>query len=256
MEMNPPTRPVGGRGSSEAETLRGSERLEIQRIELARQSRADGVGALSTELAHELSQPLTAILSNAQVGRELLRRPEIDRPELDSILIDIEHDCRRAADIIGLMRRSLQRREHDYMQLASIVESALELVRTELDRRHIRVVLDRMMCLPPIRADRAQLEQVVLNLLANAADALAGTAPEDRAITISAAAERDRVTLAVAHAGARLPEPIITTKDHGLGLGLAISRAIAEAHGGQLWARNSSDGGAVFHVELPIKEAE
>jgi two-component system, LuxR family, sensor kinase FixL len=222
---------------------------------------AAAIDGLSGALAHELNQPLTAILSNSQAGRELLRKTKIDRDELNAIMVDIEHDARRASEVIGHVRALLRRRNDHYevVRMASIIDDVLDVMRGELARRNIRVNVSPLEDLPAMRADRVQLQQVLINLLSNAADAMSGVDQHGRTVAISAVAGNRRIMLTVADSGcgigAEKPdvifEPFLTTKRHGLGLGLALCRSIVEAHGGRIWGENGPSGGAVFHIELP-----
>jgi PAS domain S-box-containing protein len=264
---NKPIRMVGTaiditeRKRNEDERARAQLQLQEQRVELAHLSRAAATGALSGALAHELKQPLSAILSNAQAGRKYLGKRDVDRDELASILADIESDGRRAGDVIHHLRNLLHRAEEDceLVRLDTIVDEVLHLVHSDLVGRNVRVVLGPMASLPSILADRVQVQQVVLNLLNNAADAMSGTEPRDRKIVISASANDDRVRLTVADSGCgfgaqnpdRIFKPFVTTKRNGLGLGLSISRSIVETHGGRIWAENNASGGASLHMEFP-----
>jgi C4-dicarboxylate-specific signal transduction histidine kinase len=224
-------------------------------------NRAAAIGGLSGALAHELNQPLTAILSNSQAGQQLLRRSKIDQEELNAIMFDIEHDARRAGEVIGHVRDLLQRRDDHYeiVRVKSVVDDVLDLMHSDLVRRNVRVEVGPLESLPAMRADRVQLQQVLINLLSNAVDAMSGVDPGSRVIAISAVTRKRRVMLTVADSGCGITtekpdvifEPFLTTKHDGLGLGLAICRSIAEAHGGRIWGENAPSGGAAFHLELP-----
>ena len=172
------------------------------------------------------------------------------------------HWIRRAGEVIHHLRNLLQRGDEHFeiVHLDAVVSDVLQLVHSDLVARNIRVSLAPMSSLPEILGDRVQLQQVVLNLLNNAADAMSNVAPRDRRISIGAALEAERVHLRVADTGCgfgdRNPDsifkPFVTTKRNGLGLGLSISRSIVEAHGGRIWAENNSNGGATLHMVLPV----
>ncbi|HET8698806.1 MAG TPA: ATP-binding protein [Gammaproteobacteria bacterium] len=265
---NRPIRMVGtaiditDRKRSEDERARAQLQLHEQRIELAHLSRAAAAGALSGALAHEIKQPLSAILSNAQAGQRYLTQPHYDREELAAILHDIENDGRRAGQVIYHLRNLLHRGEEHYevVPLDAVVRDVLQLMHSDFVARNIRVTLTSMSSLPPILADRVQLQQVMLNLLNNAADSMSNVEPRERRIAIGATIEGERVHVTVADTGYGFAnsdpdiifKPFVTTKRHGLGLGLSISRSIVETHGGRIWAENNSNGGATLHVTLPI----
>jgi signal transduction histidine kinase len=253
---------ITDRKRSEDERARAQLQLHEQRIELAHLARAATAGALSGALAHEIKQPLSAILANSQAGQRYLAQRNFDRAELAAILRDIESDGRRAGEVIHHLRNLLHRGDEHYevVQFDAVVRDVLQLVHSDLVARNIRVTVTPMSSLPPILADRVQLQQVMLNVLNNAADAMSNVEPSERRIAIGAATEGDRVHITVADTGCGFgsdnPEsifkPFVTTKRHGLGLGLSISRSIVETHGGRIWAENNSNGGATVHVTLPI----
>ena len=249
------------RKRAEDERARNLLQLQEQRVELAHLGRAAAAGALSGALAHELKQPLSAILSNAQAGQKYLRRADIDREELGEILLDIEGAGRRAGEVIHHLRNLLHRGEQHFelVHLESVIDDVLHLIHSDLVARNVRVALGPMGNVPAILADKVQLQQVVLNLLNNAADAMSSIEPRDRKIVIAASAVDDRVHLVVSDSGCgfgtqnpdRIFKPFVTTKRNGLGLGLSISKSIVETHGGRIWAENNPDGGAALHLELP-----
>ena len=247
--------------------LRASEKriaLEAQahRSEVAHLLRVASLGELSSALAHELSQPLAAILNNAQAAEILLARNEIDSDEIGHILHDIVTDDKRAADVIFRLRTLLRRGEFQPLALEAngLIQEVLELVRYELMARHVRVVTHFTAGLPAIRGDRVELQQVLINLILNAADAMSQTAEDKRTLTIeSTQLEGNQVHISVADTGCGIPagreekifEPYHTTKPRGLGLGLSLSRSIVVAHGGRLWAEGRAQRGATFHFTVP-----
>jgi signal transduction histidine kinase len=247
--------------------LRASEKriaLEEQahRSEVAHLLRVTSLGELSSALAHELSQPLAAILNNAQAAEILLARDEIDSDEIGHILRDIVTDDKRAAKVIFRLRTLLKRGE--FLPLAldanGLIQEVLELMHYELMARKVRVVKNFGSGLPSIRGDSVELQQVLINLILNAADAMSQTTENMRTLTIqSTQGEGNEVLISVIDTGCGIPsgreetifEPYHTTKPRGLGLGLSLSRSIVVAHGGRLWAENQAPHGARFHFTVP-----
>jgi PAS domain S-box-containing protein len=246
-----------------AETLL---KLAEQRNELAHLGRAAMAGALSGAVAHELNQPLSAMMSNARAALQFLAGGPVDRQEIKDILSDIESDGRRAGDVIRHLRSLLRRGEAHFeaVHLDVIIDQVLKLIHSDLVSHNIKVVREPIAGVPPVSADSVQLQQVILNLLSNASDALKTVNPRDRRISIGVEMRgTGHVRLTVSDNGCGLadgnPEhlfkPFVTTKRSGLGLGLSISRSIIDAHGGRIWAENSRDGGAAFHVDLAVASA-
>jgi len=241
--------------------LRESEtRAADQRRELAHLGRVALLGELSATLAHEMKQPLTAILANATAGQRLMKANGAGSAELGAILEDIVADNRRAGAVIDHVR-SLVKKDGAKPQVLStnaVVSEVLALVRTDL--RHRGVVVTTRLCEPAplVRGDRVQLQQVLLNLVMNACDAMSDTPPGERRLVIATAKHgearievSDRGSGIAPDALARVFEPFVTTKRDGLGLGLAICRSILTAHGGSLSAANNPERGATFVVTLP-----
>jgi two-component system, LuxR family, sensor kinase FixL len=234
-----------------------------QRDELAHLSRVAMLAELSGSLAHELNQPLTAILSNAQAAQRFLAQspPRIDK--LAEILTDIVKSDHRAGAVIQRLRAMLRKEEAQRLPLDinDLVEESLHLMRSDLMNRRVVVGTDFDEALPTVRGDRNQLQQVLLNFVINGCDAMDGQEMERELLVRTRATAQGNVEVSVADRGAGIPladlervfEPFVTTKVHGLGLGLAICRSIVEAHGGRLWATNNPDRGATLHCELPAK---
>lgn len=235
---------------------------DLQRQELAHLSRVSSLGVLSGALAHELNQPLGIILSNAQAAEFLLKSESPDLNELREILADIVREDRRAGDVIRRLRALLRRGETSprLLDVNENVHEVLRLMKSDLVGRMVSVDLRLAPAVPQVHMDRVQLQQVLLNLILNACDAMAGNEPKHRVVTIETRAENE-VCISVRDRGTGLPEdparlfePFQTTKEQGLGMGLAICRTLTEAHGGRLWAESNPGGGAVFHVALPLTE--
>jgi PAS domain S-box-containing protein len=234
------------------------------RENLTHLTRVNTLGALSGSLAHELNQPLGIILSNAQAAQELLLQQPPDVAEVQAILGDIVKADRRAGQVIERLRALLKRGQVSLQPLSlnQVLEEVLHLARADLIGRGLTVVCDLAPALPPIAGDRVQLQQLALNLILNAAEAMAANAHGARRLQLQTRLHQGRVRVAVSDEGPGLPadaerlfQPFYTTKPQGLGLGLAICRSIMDAHHGRLWAEPHPEHGAVFHFELPIAGA-
>jgi len=234
---------------------------QLQREELAHLSRVSALSALSGSLAHELSQPLGSILFNAQAAQRYMSQDAPDLDEVRAILADIVNADRRASDIIQSLRTML-RRGRVVLQPVSVNESLddlLRLTRSDLIRRGVSVSQLTAADLPAAMTDRVQLQQVLLNLIVNACDAMESTSPGQRTLTLTTFVEQDEVHLGVLDSGVGLPddietlfEPFHSTKDGGLGMGLSICRTLVTSHGGKLWAERRAERGAAFYVALPV----
>lgn len=267
MSAVPLRRPEGGAIIRHTD-ITGRKRAELesreQRRELAHLTRVAMLGELSGALAHELNQPLTAILSNAQAGQRLLAREPVDLAEIREVLKDIADDDRRAGAVIHRLRAMLKKEELALqpLDLSEVAREVLDLAHSDLITRNMLVTARLAAGLPPVRGDRVQLQQVLLNLVLNACESIAICGPSDRRLTITTARVADGVQVSVSDHGtgieagamSRLFEPFFTTKQHGLGLGLSICRSIVAEHGGRLWATNNEDkGGATFYLVLPAE---
>ena len=230
--------------------------IEDQRQQLTHLARVNALGQLSGALAHELNQPLSSILSNTEAARLLLKRPELDTELLDEILNDILVEDHRAAEVIRRLRAMLKHGETRLQPLdtAELIGDVLQLANAELVTRRVSVTTSIAMDIPPILGDRVQVQQVMLNLILNASEAMASST-ERRLVLSAAAVPNGHTRISVRDSGPgiapsivdRLFEPFVTTKSEGLGLGLSISRTIVASHGGRLWAENNPDGGATVH---------
>ena len=241
---------------------RAERELLDQRQQMAHLMRVALLGQLSGALAHELNQPLTAILSNAQAAQRFLKSESVDLAELRAILDDIVDDDKRAGEVIQRLRSLLKRGEAQFQRvnMNEVVAETLKLAHGDLIARNVMVATSFADKIASVRGDRIQLQQVLLNLIINAADAVAALAPDERRIAITIKDSGDQVRVSVVDQGhgipadrmSRLFEPFFTTKEHGLGLGLSISRSIVAAHSGRLWAENNLDRGAAIHLTLPV----
>lgn len=245
-----------------ARTRRVNETLALERQQLVHVSRNMRLGQLSAALAHEINQPLAAILANAEAGSRLIARDPPDLGEIADILADIAADDRRAAAIIADLRRLIVRNETrlEPLDLNAIVRGTLELMRNEIASRGARVETDLAPGTLQVRGNASQLQQIVLNITCNAAEAMEAVPPNDRVITIVSRRVPGRgIVLSVADRGAGVPpdrreelfRPFVTSKPAGLGVGLAICRNIAEAHGGTLAFVDAAQPGARIELTLP-----
>lgn len=245
-------------------TDRKRTELEIarQRQELTRLSRAAVLGVLSGSLAHELNQPLTAILSNAQAAQRFLASEQADLAEVRQILADIVEDDKRAGNVISSLRLLLKSGEVNRELIApnDLVRDTLRLLQSDLINSNVLARLELMHGPGMVEGNRVQLQQVLLNLIINACHAMQCETASRRAIVVGTRESGDaEIHITVRDHGCGIPvenlervfEPFFTTRAEGMGLGLAVCRTIADAHGGRLWASNNDDGGASFHLALP-----
>jgi C4-dicarboxylate-specific signal transduction histidine kinase len=240
------------------------EALEL-RGELAHAGRVTLLGQLASALAHELSQPLGAILRNAEAAEIMLQASPPDLEELRAIVTDILKDDQRAGQVIDRLRSLLKRQSLDPqpIELPTVIAEVMSLVRADAASRHVELTYTAAPGLPKVRGDRIHLQQVLLNLYLNAMDALEACAPDQRSIQVSARqSDPATVEVRVADNGPGIPgeslprlfEPFYTTKAKGMGLGLPVSKTIIEAHKGRLWAVNGPGGGACFCFTVPVAE--
>ena len=247
-----------------SERKRAENEITQQRTELAHMSRVMMLSELSGSLAHELNQPLAAILSNAQAAQRFLSEDAPNLDELREILQDIVSDDRRAGEIIRGLRTLLKKGELDNAPVGvnELVQDVLKLARSDLMNGGVDLQVKFDPALPGIFGDRVQLQQVLLNLVMNGCEAMAHTAAPERRLLVSTALNPgEGVQICVVDRGHGIPqaqlervfEPFVTSKAGGLGLGLAVCRRIVGAHGGRLWAEHNAEGGATFCLMLPVK---
>lgn len=240
------------------------QELEQLRSELARVGRVTALGQLASALAHELSQPLGAILRNAEAAELHLNNPILDRDELRAIVIDVRKDARRAGDVIDQMRALIKRRTLEMRPLAlhELVQDVFALVHSDAVERHVSLDCAVGPELPLVSGDRVHLSQVLLNLIINSMDALQSSHGDIKRVVIGARRTQGKVEVAVTDSGpgispdvmAKAFEPFFTTKLGGIGMGLPISRTIVEAHGGRLWAEAGA-GGCGLSFRFTLAEA-
>jgi signal transduction histidine kinase len=238
-------------------------RLRARELEAAQAARFTLVSGMASALAHEINQPMTAARALARAIQELLRAPVINHARTDGNLTNLVAQIDHAAGVVRRMRDFL-RRGHPHVSTIdalSMLDDALILVRAEARAKAIEIVLDVPPELPPLHGDRVQLQQVILNLVRNAMEALAGR--KDGIVRIAVCRFDDRVEVRVADNGpgieaslaARLFEPLTTSKPDGLGLGLSICASIVQLHGGRIWLHSGEPGATVFRFSLPLQPA-
>lgn len=245
------------------ERKRAEEETARQRMELEHLSRVATLSEMSGALAHELNQPLAIIMSNAEAAQLMLQRPDPDLDEIRAILGDILDADTRAGEVIrklrGLLKRGAPQRQP--LSLNGLVRAVMQFLRADLLRRGVEVELRLDEAAGQVSADPVPIEQVLINVINNACDAMARNAPGDRRVTITSDREGTFARVRIADAGSGLPadpervfEAFYTTKGDGLGMGLAISRSIVTAHGGRLTAEPNGARGTVFTLSLPLVE--
>lgn len=245
------------------ERLRAEAAMHAKQAELMRVSRIVTVGELLGSIAHEVNQPLAAMVANASACRNMLRASNPPLAEIQRTVEDIARDGLRASDIIGRIHALLQRGRSraDSIDINRVVQEVLELTRSELLKKRITLQTELATGLPSIPGDRVQLQQVVLNLITNAVEAMSRVDEERRRLTIATTcAANDQITVNVRDTGIgiepqhleRIFEPFFTTKAEGMGIGLSISRTIITEWGGRLWATPNAQDGTTLSFSLPM----
>lgn len=264
--LDPSGQLIGYRGANTDVTERRQTEIENERHrnELAHIARVATMGQLASSLAHELNQPLGAILRNAEAAELYLQDPSPDLDEIKIILEDIRLDDKRAGDVIDRMRALMKRRqlERRRLDLGELVNTCFILIRPDAEKRRVRLMIKTSTATPAVMGDHVQLQQVLINLVINAMDAMEQSNAADRVVMVESATHGSEVHVTVRDNGPGVPsdklphifEPFYTSKPNGLGMGLPIAKDIIEAHQGRLWAYNDSSGGATFAFALPIAD--
>jgi signal transduction histidine kinase len=230
-----------------------------------REARLMTMDVLSASIAHEMSQPLASIVTNADAAARWMGRPTPDLDEVKASLGQIRNSAYRARDLIGSIRAMIKRDARNRLPLDvnDLVREVVALMERELQRNRISVELELDEHLPTVQADQVQLQQVLINLITNGLEAMAGNRRARILRVKSAIEEPDSVLISVADTGTgidpeivdRIFNPLFTTKSNGMGMGLSICRSIIEGHGGRLWASAGAEGGSVFQFILPANIA-
>jgi signal transduction histidine kinase len=253
--------------SQRARRRRAEIVAQQQQTDLAHASRLTMVGELTASIAHEINQPLGAILSNAETAQILLESKQPHLEEVQQILADIRKDDLRASEVVRRMRELLRKRELELklIDVNTVASDVLRFVDGETRRRGVEIEKQFADTLPVVRGDVIHLQQVLLNLILNGMEAMSESSESSRRLTMRTAYDgKGNVEVAVEDSGPGIPsdrlpqlfDSFFTTKRHGMGLGLSIVRSIVEAHGGRIWAENNASGGACFRFTLPVNGKE
>jgi len=233
-----------------------------QRDILARVGRTTRMGQLTGSIAHELNQPLTGILSNAQAGEMMINKGQYNNDELAEILADIAADAKRAGEVIRNLRELYREQQGKYqdVDINTIVNETIKLIHSEFVMQHVVLTTECASSIPLVNGNRIQIQQVLVNLIMNGNQAMGDTARDDRRLHIVTTYDEKEVKVWVEDHGPGINadkidsifEPLATWKSGGTGMGLAISNSIIEAHGGKMWAENMPEGGARVGFSLPV----
>jgi C4-dicarboxylate-specific signal transduction histidine kinase len=245
-----------------AEQRRTEEALQIARTELARVVRITTIGELAASIAHEVNQPLAAVVANADACVAWLARENPDLTEARAAAERTTQGATRASEVIGRIRSLINKTspERAQVQMNEIIREVVALADGQASRNNVSVVTELTTDLPSVLGDRIQLQQVILNLMLNGIEAMADISDRMRRLRIrSQIQEAGQVLVSIEDSGlgvkaeimTRLFEPFFTTRSQGIGMGLPISRSIVEAHGGRLWAESTVNQGSVFQFTLP-----
>jgi PAS domain S-box-containing protein len=237
------------------------EQLDTLRSELARVSRQTTIGAMTASIAHEIRQPLTSIAANANAGLRWLNAAEPELAEVQTALSRVIRDTRRIDEVITSIRTTFGKKtgERSLLNIPVLVGEVLALTQHELNTKQILLRNGISADLPAVAGDRVQLQQVLVNLIVNAVEAMSAVTERERWLTIDSYVDGSEITVSIADTGsgiepgkiAQVFDPFFTTKSEGMGLGLFICRSIAEAHGGQLSISPNAPLGTVAHLTLP-----
>jgi signal transduction histidine kinase len=240
---------------------RTEDALRQAQGDLARVNRVTTMGELTASLAHELSQPISGAITNANVGLRMLGSDSPNLDEMRVVFSRIARDAQRATEIIRRIRSQFEKDapNREILDINEIIPETIALLRDEAVRYNISVRTELAADLPQIVGDRVQLQQVAMNLIVNSIEAMKDVDGLREIVVRSQRAENEQILVSVSDSGTGFPpqlveqifDPFFTTKPHGTGMGLRISRSIIESHGGRLWAEPADGRGATFHLNLP-----
>lgn len=244
-------------------TRLAEEALHRSQTELAHITRVTTLGELAASIAHEVNQPLAAVITDAESGLRWLNRPEPDYQEVRMVIERVVVQAQRAGEVVKKVR-ALSRKtacENDALNFRDVVEESVSLLRREIERYRITLKVEMGEAVASVNGDRVQLQQVIINLLVNAMQSMAGHGAGEKTVHLRLSTlPGGEVSMAIRDSGpgisaANLPnlfEPFFTTKPNGMGMGLSICRSIIEAHGGRIWASGEAGEGAIFNISLPV----
>ena len=241
-------------------TSRASLQDEVMHLD-----RVTTMGTLTAAIAHEINQPLAAILSSAQAALRFLNNERPDLGKVGELLHDIVSNDKRAAEVIQRLRMMLKKEEPELeaLELNSAIQGIVDLLQSEIINVDASITVDLEAEIPTVYGDRVQIQQVILNLLLNALDAVKSQPAGNRKVRIATrVGETDSIFVSVSDSGFGIEghnleavfEAFYTTKNKGTGMGLAINKSIVEQHDGHIWASNNPEGGAVFTFTLPMSK--
>jgi C4-dicarboxylate-specific signal transduction histidine kinase len=245
-----------------AEQKRTEEALQVTRTELARVVRITTIGELTASIAHEVNQPLAAVVANADACVAWLAREHPDLVEARAAAERATQGATRASEVIARIRSLITKAtpEKSRLQINQVIEQTAALAAGQASRNEVAIKLELAPELPPVLGDSIQLQQVIVNLLMNGIEAMSGVTDRPRTLRVRSESQKNgQIRVSVQDSGIGLSadvmghlfEPFFTTRQKGMGMGLPISRSIVEAHGGKLWAESNGSGGAIFQFTLP-----
>jgi C4-dicarboxylate-specific signal transduction histidine kinase len=245
-----------------AEQKRTEDTLQTTRAELARAARITTIGELTASIAHEVNQPLAAVVANADACVAWLSRETPDLFEARSAAERATQGATRASEVIARIRSLITKATpgKSHVHINQIIEQTILIAESQAARNHVTIALNLVPDLPVVLGDSIQLQQVILNLVMNGIEAMTSVTDRPKLLTLRSAREdKEQIRVSVQDSGiglneevmSRLFEPFFTTRMQGMGMGLSISRSIIEAHGGRLWGESNGSGGATFQFTLP-----
>jgi C4-dicarboxylate-specific signal transduction histidine kinase len=245
------------------ERKRAAEALHALQVELTHAGRLATMGQLAASIAHEVNQPIGAVRNNAHAALRFLAADQPDIKEIQEALECVVSDTYRASEILAGIREQIKKAppRKERIDLNEAINEVIALVRGELLKNHVAVQMKLAHGLPPVMGDRVQLQQVMLNLIVNAIEAMASIGESERDLLVGTESSSAGLLVAVTDSGPgirpedrdRIFESFMTTKEGGVGIGLSICRSIIESHGGRLWAEANQPRGAALRFTLPVK---